>query len=96
MLGKRSRMPLGELDLELVRRSDAHQPPGLRLHGLDDPRMAVAEDERCVVRDEVDALDAVNVPDAAPFTPGDVHGIRVVEDRRPRVAARQRAEGALP
>ena len=69
---------------------------GLALHRLDDPRMAVAEDQRRVVRDEVDALDAVHVPDAAALAAGDVDGIRVVEDRRPRVAARQRAERALP
>ena len=88
--------PLGEVDLQLVRRGDAHQPCGLALHRLHDPRMAVAEDERRVVRDEVDALDAVCVPDAATRSPRDVDGVRVVEDRRPRVAARQRAERTLP
>ena len=86
---------LGELDLELVRRRRAHQLRRLLLHRFDDPRMAVAEDQRRVVGDEVDPLRAVDVGDAAALAAREVHGIRLVVDRRPRVAPGQRLERAL-
>ena len=86
---------LRELDLHRVRGGEARPPRRLITDRLEDLRMRVAEDHRRVVADHVDALDAVNVPDAAAFAALDVERIGVEVGRGASRAAWHRPGRAI-
>ena len=71
--------------------------PGLGdgLHGLHDVGRRVTEHQARVVAVEVDALDAVGVPDVGTLTALEVERIRIEEGRRAAVAAGHDRHGLL-